>query len=401
MNTTTLADLLAAMDTWQDIARIEEQHKVRQLDAAIRKLRRETYFPWTLKKSTLKVFSDVFEYPTASDHDAMAYLDVENQDRPYAQRTRFFYTSLQQFYEDSNNSRNLMAEIWDNGVSYLGVRYKDFTTGNTQLSNAETLSYYTASGDASGAVLDNVTYKEGNGSIRFTVTYSTGTVTMKNTFTAISDSNYKKKYHFRWIYLAVAPTSITLRLQTDDSNYLYTTVTTQFSGQAFKAGQWNLVAHDLNAATETGTFNSASIASEKIILTIASASNNGTYYVDNSSLKEWTQMDYWYYSKYNCATNGATVPDQEFFYSSGSYSTDTSLVGDKAWADVIMYDALVRLIADVENVRVFSMVNREREEAWKALRDAYPDMTPLITTQKYRFSSDFNQDYLNDSPYEY
>ncbi len=102
MESTLLSTLLSDMNRWRDVSFLEEQYKVRSLDAAIRRLRRESVFPWTIQKSTLRVFDEVLEYPVKSDHDELAYLDNQKGDN-YAQKERFFYTSLQQFYEDVNN----------------------------------------------------------------------------------------------------------------------------------------------------------------------------------------------------------------------------------------------------------------------------------------------------------
>ena len=278
------------MQRFQFAATVEEQYLVRDLDEALRRRRRKHLFPWTLQKGSLRVFDEVFEYPTASDHDEIAYLDRAKKVN-YSNSARFRYTSLQQFYEDADN-RNQLAEIWDAGTKFIGVKYKDITRGSKLLNNAEDADDFSVSDDATAVAKDTVVKKLNNASMKITIVSNSGTATIKNTFTAFSDSNYKRKYHFKWIYLDSAPTSLKLRLQTDDTNYLESaSITTQFSGQSFKADQWNLVAMDLNTATETGTFDSTSIASEKIILTGA---GSGTYYIDQSHLRGWEDMDYWY-----------------------------------------------------------------------------------------------------------
>ena len=200
MQTTLLSTIISTMDTWRDIANIEEQYKVRQLDYAIREVRRNTNFPWNLKKGTLRVFDDVLVYPIASDHDELGYIDKQNI-KNYSDSARFYNTSLQQFFEKVNSTRNLMAEIWDSGTKMIGLDYKDFDVASQKLSSAEDPDEYTTSGDASDPVLDNVIFKKGSGSIAFTVTNSTGTATISNTFTTYSDSLYKRKYHFKYIYL--------------------------------------------------------------------------------------------------------------------------------------------------------------------------------------------------------
>lgn len=382
MQTTTLALLLEEMNREKDIDLLEEQYKVKALDGAIRRFRRASVFPWTIKKGSLRVFRDVKEYPVASDHDELLYLDPASL-ASYAETARFHNTSLQQFYEDVMSSRNLMAEIWDSGTPMLGVNYKDFELENTELDDAEDSDNYTASDDATSVTEDLVNYKEGNGSIKVAVTASSNIATVKTTFpVAQNDSDYKGKYHFRWVYLDAVPTSIEMRLQTDDSNYLKTVVTTQFAGQAFKADQWNLIAQDLNTATAVGTFNSASIVSEKIILNGAAT---GTYYLDTASLREWKLFDYWYYSKNVVVASGSSSADQEKFYRSSTYETADALVGDAEWMDVIIFEAMESLLPGINNVNLFSYIMRKKREAWDEFDAKYPNMVPAITTNRYRF----------------
>ena len=386
MRSTLLSTIISRMDRWSDAENIEEQFKIRDLDSAIRELKRTLQPPWTLVKGSLKVFPDVKEYPIADGHDELAYLDKDKIES-YNDTARFYNTSFKQFYEMVNNTRNLLTEIWDEGTKMLGVDYKDEGLSSQKLNGAETASEYTGSDDAGTPAKDTVNYKKGNASMRVVITNSANTATIKNTMTAFTDSKYKNKYHFKWVYLPSVPTSITLRFQVDDTNYLETTgITTQFSGQALKAGQWNLIAHNLDEATEVGTISTTSSwASEKIILIGA---ETGTYYIDQSDLREWILLDYWYYSRFFVKTLSSDTPDQEFFFNSSEvYSTDSSLVGDDEWVDVIMYDALLITVNELENEVIYKEIRRRRETAWTKLQDKYPDITPLITTQRYRFEN--------------
>ncbi len=392
METTLLSTLLTRMNRWRDISTIEEQFKVRDLDQALRELRREFNLPWTLKRSTLRIFDEVKEYPVASDHDELAFLEKDNIEN-YANSARFFNTSIEQFYQEVQNSRNILAEIWDGGTKFIGADYSKVRVGSQRLSTAEVVSEYTASGDASDIELDNVNFKKGNGSIKFTVTNSTGVATIKNTITSYSDSNYKRKYQFRWIYLVAVPTSIEMRLQTNDSNYLKTVVNTQFSGQAFKANSWNQIAQDLNNATEVGTFNPNTIASEKTILNGAAS---GIYNLDDSNVRQWELLAYWYYSKFNVLTEAATSPDQEYFFnSSEEYETTSKLLGDSEWADVVMFDAMLTSINEKENPVTFELISKKREDAWDELFGRYPSMKPLIITKRHRFDNNPQYAYLH------
>jgi len=379
---TLLSTLIARMQRWRTILPEEEQYLVYDLDEAIRGIARKYNFPWLLKKSTIRVFKDVLEYPMAADHNVLAI--IEGQEDNYDSKPHPYYTSIKQFYDDPNNDSQI-AEIWDSGSKYLGIRNKKINTSSTRLDTGEVDSGYTLAGDAVSKTLDTVVFKNGNGSMRILITNSTNTATISRTFTATGDSNYKRKYYFRWIYLAAVPTSITLRFGTDSSNYLYTACTTQFSGQPFKAGDWNLIGIDLDTATVSGTINSNSFTYEAIVLAGAAS---GNYYLDDSSLKAWKLMDYWYYSDYIVVASGGTAATKKYFLSTAmSYDTSDSLLGQEEFADVVMYEAMITSIVDRENSKIFPVLDRKRQEALNSLQEAYPDMQPLIMEYRYRYAS--------------
>lgn len=386
VESTKLSTILNRMNRWSAVYRnTEEQYLVQDLDEALRNLNRNHQLPWTLKKTTLRVFDDILEYPQASDHSVLAIL--EGQEDAYEDKPRPYYTSIREFYEDPNN-RSQIAEIWDNGASYLGVRNKNLENTSRIIDTGETDENYTLSGDASATDVDTVFYKKGNGSMKITVTDSADTFTVEHTFTAFTDSDYKRKYYFRWIYLASVPTSISLRFGADSSNFLLKSgITTQFSGQAFKAGEWNLVGFDLNDPTSTtGTISTTTSFDYEAI--IVSGVSTGSYYLDESSLRQWSLMDYWYYSNFNCMTVSASVADQRYFMDdSGVYSTDIQLVGPKEYADVAMYDAMVTSLTDVENSKVLSTIREKRQAAWDTLLANHPSLEPNIITHYWRFAS--------------
>jgi len=388
MNSTPLSFMIDVMDQQRDFANAEQQYKVRALDTALRQFRMKTNFPWNLKKGTIRVFNGVYEYPITADHGEIGYVDKQNI-RSYADTARFYNTSLQQFYEQVNSYRNLMADIWKDGTRFIGLNVDNMGLNSVELDNAEVVGRYSTDGDASGEVLDNILFKEGNGSIRFNITDSTGIAGIENTTGIGSDTDYKTKYQFVWVYLSSVPDSIEIRLQTDSSNYLSTVVTTQFAGNAFVANDWNLIAHDLNTASETGTFDENSIASEKVVFNGAST---GTYRIDTSYLKQWKLLDKWYYSNFNVIDSSGVVPSREYFIPVSGDTSDIdltdSLLGDSKWIDVLVGRAMRTLLADIENPTLLSWVREFRKEAEMQFNSKYPSMSPLITTLRQRFDND-------------
>lgn len=399
MATTTLANLLNRMSRYQPLAVTEEIYKVMDLDEAIRTVKRTHNLPFLMKKGTLRVFPEVFLYPTAVDHDYLVYMDTQDPTVPYGSRMRARYTSLQQFYEDLDY-RNVTAEIWSNNTLMIGVRDKDVPPGflsNSQLlDNASSISNYTASGDASGLVLDTVNfvdYANADSSIRFTNTPSSNAALVSWTLdSSFTDTNYQRKYFFVYVYLTGVPTSATLRFGVDGSNYLSATVTSQFSGQAFIANDWNFLAIDLNTAATTGTVTTSSVFDYAAVQ--LNSAPVGTYNICTSYLKGWTLLDYWYYSKYIVQEDGETSANKECFLDADgtTYSLDDSLIGDYEWADVVMYEAMIRGLMDKENELVLGQVTQLRDAAMKQLGVIYPDQKPLVITQSYRYMTDYSAD---------
>jgi hypothetical protein len=383
MQYTPLSTIIDRMDRWPAMYKVEPQYKVRDLDTALRELKREFQPPWTLRKGTLRLFSGIDTYAVAADHDEVAYIDKQNMES-YADTARFYNTSIQQFFEMINGSRNLMSEIWDNGTKKLGLKYINQSLGDKLLSQAEDSDEYTFSDDVESVTKDTVNYIKGSASIRVSVHGSTNLAVVKNIFTSFSDLNYKNKYHFRNIYLSGVPAFIEMKLQTDDNNYLISdNITTQFDGSPFKANSWNIIAYDLNLATEQGVFDSSNISSEVVIL---NSTPNGLYYLDESNVKEWELFDYWYYSNFFIKTSASNVPDKKFFYTTDYEMTD-SLTGDDEWVDVIMYDAMLITINVEENKTVYGEIKERREKAWFNLMKQYPSMVPLISTKYTRFNN--------------
>ena len=393
MAKTLLSTLLTRMSRYQTINAISENYQVLDLDEAIRAVKRNHRLPFLIKKATMRVFSDVLLYPPAVDHDYLLYMDTTEDNIPYGGRMRARYTSLQQFYEDLDN-RNLIAEIWDTNSLLIGIRDKNVPPGLSSasqlLDDASQTSNYTASLDASNVVLDTVLFEQGTSSIRFTNTNTTNQALIEWTFDQgpVDDPNYLRKYFFVSVFLTGIPTSIPLRFGNDSSNYLTTTVTTQFAGQAFKEDDWNLLAFDLNVATTVGAIDDSNFNYAAVELLTAPS---GFYNIDASYLREWTLLDYWYYGKFMCQTNGASEPDQEFFINESTqlYSTDTSLIGDHEWSDVILYESMLRSLSDKENETLYAKVSEELAKVYTKIYENLPDMKPLMTTQSMRFQTDY------------
>lgn len=390
MSTTTLQELLNRMNAYTPIANLSEVIKVNAIDQSIRAFRMSNQPPWTLQKTTLRVFINQELYPVPTDFERVAIIDDQlGQDSDFGQHPRYTFTSLRDFLEDPSGG-NAIAEVWQGGTRFIGCR-NNTNPGMTQalLENPSVAADWAGSGDAGTPVLDNVIFRTGSTSIRVPITFSSGTATVLNTFQVPTiDANYKTKYFFCAVYLATTtvPSSILINLRTNASNYLSATVTTQFAGQPLVANDWNVLAIDLNTAavtgTVTGTFRSVQYVFTETV--------GGNCYFDASFLKGWILQDFWYYSTYN-VLNSSTY--QEYFApDSATYTLSSVLLGDTAWHDPIMYEACTYLLSDQKESAIFGQVSALRDRAWGQFFQRYPDESPQITTDVYRFGTDYQDE---------
>lgn len=377
MNSTPLSTILARMDRWQAVYTTEEQYKVKDIDAAIRRLRRKFNPPWALKKTTLRVFPDVLLYPVESDHAALAHLENPTA-KSYGDTFRGVYTSLKQFLEDPDD-RNDIAEVWDNGERFLGIRAGALKGGSTLINNASDVDDFSVSSGFDSVGESAVIYKEEHAVMIYCDSGSQGRITCN--FTEMTDNDFGSKYFFVWLFLPSAPTSIQLYFGSNDiTNSVQKTVTAQFNGQSFKANDWNLLGFNLGEASISANFDSVF---DFYTLIIDGIVGDSYHYLDASYLREWTLLDNYYYSRNN-VLNGSTY-QEGFMDGNGAYELTAGLIGDDEWSDVITYEALVSAINEKENPRIFNQIEGLRKDAWSDLFERYPQLAQLITINNYRF----------------
>lgn len=390
-----LSTIISDMNTFQTMQTIEEDVKVRFLDQAIKNDSAGFKLPFRLKKSTLRVFDGVRYYAFPEDYDELAYVD--NDEKDYANRARFKFNSYNEFEEDKDY-RNDLAEIYDNGDVVLGCRYRTKRAGSQILDDAENVSVFSVSGDATAAALDQVFFKEGNASIRVTVVLSSGTATISNTFSTFTDTLYQRKYVFRLIYLSGVPDSIALRFGNSATAYLYqANITTQFDGRPLRANAWNLVAFDLNTASTIGSFSSTGLAYEAIIMTNAPS---GTYYVDSSYLRTWELLENFDYFSRNAVTDADGNQAETFIDpETEDYDAADYLIGPREWANFLMFRAMILALGDkTDNELYVKLAGIDGKGGWareaeEKVKSRYPSVKYAITNSNWRFRNNLMSGY--------
>ncbi len=382
MNLVKLSTILLNMNQFQTVSTVDEPTKVRWVDMALRDDEIDYKLPFRRKQSSLRVFDGVLVYPAPSDYDELCYVD--NDEMFYADRARFRYQSFNEFFEDKDN-RNDLCEIMDGETTFIGCRYQTKSAQSITVDPAENAALYTCSGDASNPVLDNVFFKEGNGSIRFSIISNTGTAMIENTFTNISDSLYTRKYNFRYVYLSGLPTAISMRYGNDNADYLYFTATKQFSGQDFKINSWNLVAFDLNTASTVGTIDATKFAYQGLILTGAPT---GTYYVDTSYVRSWELLDnFWYYHINAVKTNAGVYQTTFIGANTEDYDVTDYLIGTLEFANYIAYRASLMIAMDKGDDKLIPQVGALQKTSGEKIPQRYQMVKPIMTNLNWRFKS--------------
>lgn len=384
------------MNIYTPVFTIDEVRKVNSLDQAIRSLRTIVSPPWTLKKTTLRIFADQQEYPVPSDYARLAILDDNKQNEDYGDRPRYVFTSIADFIADPTY-RNMIAEIWQGGTKFLGVNDKTLANVTSALVNdASSLTGWTDSGDAGALSVSDVVFYNGNASIQVPITYSTGLAEVDTVLpTTITDADYKRDYYFIRIFLGGSVTSLQLKFGLDNANYyLSPIITTQFAGQPFVTNDWNTIAFDLNTATSVGAPTTV-FGFQGVVF---NGAQTGTYYIDASFKKGWVLQQFWYYSVYNVQNVNGTY--QDYFAPDGAtYDVNALLIGDDVWFDMIWLDAALTLLSDQKETTIYAQVQEQQSKAATAFYMEYPDLEPKMITDVYTFMDDYQREMLSNTFY--
>lgn len=392
METTPLSSLFVKLNFFKDIEKQDSLYKAIALDDSLNECRRGNRLPWSIQKSSLILFKDILYYKTAAGHDSLLDLEKGEVDF-YGEAASYFNTDLRQFIEIVKRQRNLLTQTYINNTKVLGIRNIAEEILQVITDTAGDADNYSAESNATKIGLNNIYTLNDNKSISFNITDTPAEI--KNTYEdSYSDDNYLEKYYIRRVYLKAIPTSIELRLQTSDADYIGKTLTEQVTGLPFVSGDWNYVGFAIEEGTETGSFDSDNIASSKIIPT----GYTGIMYVGYDSIDEFLIQQYWFYSKYLIISENSSVPDKEQFfdYSTNDYNINDSIVGPTKWIDTVIIKAKKQLLLGIENEYLRNSVSKREKEATQEMDRNFPNQEPKLTTVRRRWQD--NPEEINYVP---
>lgn len=392
MQRTSLTSLFSKLDFFKDIANQDEIIKVIALDDAINEFRRDNRFPWTIRKSTLKLFKDIEFYGTDDSQDALLTLN-KNEVDSYGEAASYFNTDLNQFIEMVKRQRNLMTQIYINGEQAIGVKNIEEDIIQSIPDSAGDADNYSAIADCTKIGLNNVYELEDHKSISFNITGDLAEI--KNSYeVTYENEGYNDQFYIRRIFLKDLPTSIELRVQTDDSNYIAKTLTEQVTGLPFMKDAWNYIGFPFEEGVETGTFDETSIASSKIL----PIGYTGIMYISYDSFDNFALQQYWFYSKFAVISENAEEPDKVNFldYDSNEFVLTDSLIGPTKWIGPVIKKARQQLLLGIENEYLRNHVSKRANDATAEFDRNFPNQEPKLTTVTRRFNN--NPEEINYVP---
>ena len=199
---------------------------------------------------------------------------------------------------------------------------------------------WTASSDASNLAQDTNIYNTGPSSLRFTITPSSGQAIISNTPPGNNYDliNYVQNNGLFQIYVyfggTIDFTNVQIQFGSDVSNYYTGTCTTQLSGSAFQANQWNLLGQYFNNFVMTGSPNSQAISFIKFIFNEgAGFSTTTTMHIQSFLVTVPDYMDLVYNSAYKGYVTGSSPKTDILVFNPNGSTTnsgDTLYFGDYA-----------------------------------------------------------------------
>jgi len=265
----------------------------------------------TIRKAQIQgqVYDGVFDYSAPTDLKGNKVIDI----RPQVNRDsndNFSQRRIEDF--DLRKSDNTFNVMYNSGTKSLRLS-KSLTSGVilNEMDSLTANGTWSAGGDATGLVVDDINYVSGSGSLRFNLDGSTTAGRIENSdFTAVDLSDEEDiGALFLWVYIpdTSVMTSVDLRWGDDTSNYWNKTVTTTHEGLSFQTG-WNLLRFDWSTATETGSPDSSGVNYSRITINYDGTATN-EFRVDKLIARIGQIWEIVYYSKYIFSSSGGTFQE--------------------------------------------------------------------------------------------
>jgi len=347
------------------------------------------YFYTSLKLPTCQRSFDLIAYPGVKEYPLPTdFIGIIEPGRPYdLWSPNFEHKTERDFihwpYGQSTSIKFVQETPFlifnETGSSAVGVNScDDLTAGGT----------WVISGDGSALALDNQIYTAGTGSLRFTVTASSGSTTL--TCTSLSRVDITSYLTSGQLFLdlqlpstnTVATSSVSIKIGTSASAYYTVSDTMRQRGDTILNG-WGLIALDLTAATKVGSPDSTDIEYFQVTINHGLTGVNGTYRLDNIFLSTGVYYQVPYYSKYNVKASDGT-------YKERITATDDTVLSPSDIDEALTYKCLeiaasIRL-RDQAQAQYYA---RELLPKENYLKSKYPRQESRLQTTWYKQTAGF------------
>lgn len=268
-------------------------------------------------------FNSVYEIPAPGDIKGDSIIDI-SPIRDRSSQLSWRKTNQEEFDRLKDSSgEDLFAMSQESQYKKILIN-NSFDSKKTVLNECDSITAngtWAASGDISGLANETYDYLSGSGSLRFLVTYSSGSGLLTNsTMASVDLTDYLNK---STLFFSVKVPShqdgiegfnrFKIRFGSSAANYYELEATAQFSGDRLRGG-WNLVsaAWTSQLATIVGSPNVAAITYARVELQVTSSVATDIWYLDQLSFITGSFCNVSYYSKdYWVDTSGAPLQNSE------------------------------------------------------------------------------------------
>jgi len=299
---------------------------------SLRDLQVSVDFPSAKRHSApFRLYSNVFEYPLPVDCAYSKVCELLKESEEYSSiKTEFQKTPKKYLfslnnpcvYERNRESDDLIDSVYFDvskvaiemvdGVPILKVLYNNQTSSEI-INDCSDDTDWVESAGVSNVRLNQNSYKYGGSSVSFGSNGSSATLSLYTTFDSKDLSSYENDgVIFGWFKLPSSlPTSISVKIGSDSSNYSSKSATVKQSGLPFSEG-WNLVAFDLGSSSDTGTPDFSAITFVEITITNSEALTVEGYGIDYIFCGLGDEVSIDYYSKYLVLDNDGKTRKEVF-----------------------------------------------------------------------------------------
>lgn len=331
---------------------IETAQKYRAINRSIEYIKRRLGLPSDETYQTIQFSADQIYYDLNADVDEVFLIKYNND---FYNTPTYFWdymsdTDILKRAGDNLDKRWAITNI--NGRKQIVLIGSNIRAGDT-IDSMEAVGDWVVANDASALVLDTNIRYSGGGSLKATVTYSSGAVTFRNTnlnldFQTLFENSGMIKFWCRSTSANI--TNFILRIYTDSSNYKTITVTTDDAGNAFVANSFFKVGFQVDDSVATlGTLDTSTITRIDIEATIPSGFSSGSMWIDDVFTTIPDDIDVGYYSS-NKGTDSTGATNKT------TLDTTTDLVGIGS-----MYDDFIDIIARKAALNLYPQLKGDKD----------------------------------------